>query len=545
MDDQNSPKASESLATKFYQLVVGLVRRFSGGSQKEEPTSILAPQELPKGLQGLSRVASQLLSSNQDVQRVARIRVAKILKSLPAGDSWWFSSNSLGYVSQDWHVMKANQVEAVAGDPTDDAYPWVLGLLSRHDSGYVRHKAVKLLSNLSDGHELPFLLVRQNDWVDAVAKEAQKAVKKRIHDPYAAHLVTSLPVIAHLSACSRHDHSNLLKDVSGLLVADRYAQLLSDVFATTSRHVQLFLMQQCISLEGTHQERFLAACMKSSDPVICSWGCRQACHVHSGEKLYQVLMDWTSHPFVVARKEAMQEVARHFPTRGQSLWRQSLLDANRSIRELARYWAIQQGMTEQDIREVYRSHLGSPIHALSALSGLSEVVREQEVSIFYDYLKHPRARFRQVAVCGFCNTMNDRVIEAILPLLWDPSPVVVREVATALLPMAPLLDPHFLRGIAVGGPHKQGRLQAIKLLAAQGKWRCIPFLLRVAAEGDAVASSQAEEAITTWLDSAKFNTSFLPPQKQERQDILSAVIEFQDRVSPSLMKIVVRAIQSV
>lgn len=545
MGDENQPKATESLATKFYKLAEGLVRRFSGGSQKEEPTSILAPQELPKDLQGLSKVASQLLSSNQDVQRVARVCVAHILKSLPASETWWFSSNCLGYVSQDWHVMKANQVEAVAGDPTDDAYPWVLGLLSRHSSGYVRHKAVKLLSNLSDGRELPFLLVRQNDWVDAVAQKAKLAVKERIHDQYAVHLSTYLPVIAHLSVCSRQDHSHLIKEVFTLLVADRYAQLLSDVFATTPRHLQRFLMQQCLSLKGKHQERFLAASMKSLDPVICSWGCRQACHVYSGEKLYQFLVDLTSHCFVVVRKEAMQEVARHFPTRGQSLWRQSILDANRSIRELARYWAMQQGMTDQDIREVYRSHLGSPIHALSALSGLSEMVREQDVSIFYDYLNHPKSRFRQVAVCGLCNTMNDRVIEAILPLLWDPSPAAVREVATALLPMAPLVDPHFLRGIAIGGPHKQGRFQAIKLLAAQGKWRCIPFLLRVAAEGDAVVSSQAEEAITTWLDTAKFNTSFLPPQTQERQDILSALIEFQDRVSPSLMKIIVRAIQSV
>jgi len=545
MDDQNPPRTPESLATKFYKLAEGLVRRFSGGSQKEELPSTLDQQELPKDIQGLSRAASQLLSSNQDVQRAARICVAQILKSLPTSDSWWFSSNSLGYVSQDWHVMKVNQVEAVAGDTSDDVYPWVLGLLSRHSSGYVRHKAVMLLSNLSDGHELPFLLVRQNDWVDAVAKEAQLAVKQRIHDQYAVHLATYLPVIAHLSVCSRHDHSHLVKEVFTLLVADRYSQLLSDIFATTPRHLQRFLMQQCISLEGAHQEKFLAASMKSSDPVICSWGCSQACHVYSGEKLYQVLMDWAFHPFVVARKEAVQEVARNFPTRGQSLWRQSLLDANRSIRELARYWAMQQGMAEQDIREVYRSHLGSPLHSLAALQGLQELGSEQDVSTFYDYLKHPKASFRQVAVCGLCNKMNDRVIEAILPLLGDPSPAVVREVATALLPMAPLLDPHFLRGIAIGGTHKQGRFQAIKLLAAQGKWRCIPFLLRVAAEGDAVVSSQAEEAITTWLASAKFNKSFLPPQTQERQDILSAVIEFQDRVSPSLMKIVVSAIQSV
>lgn len=545
MDDQNPPKAPESLATKFYKLAEGLVWRFSEGSQKEEPPSTLDQQELPKDLQGLSRVASQLLSSNQDVQRVARICVAQILKSLPASDSWWFSSNILGYVSQNWHLMKADQVEAIAGAPSDDAYPWVLGLLSRQDSGYVRHKAVQLLANIHDGREFPFLLVRQNDWVEAVAQEAQLAVKQRIHDQYAVHLATYLPVIAHLSVCSRHNHSHLVKEVFRLLVDERYAQLLSDVFATTPRHLQRLLMQLCISLEGTHQERFLAACMKSQDPFTCSWGCRQACHVHSGEKLYQFLLDLTSHHFFVARREAMKAIARLFPARGQSLWRQSILDTNRSVRELARHWAMQQGMTSQDIREVYRSHLGSPVQALSALNGLSDVAEVQDESTFHNYLKHPKASFRHVAIRGLCSMMNDRVIEAILPLLWDSSPAVVREVATALLPKASLIDPDFLRGIAIGGHHEQGRYQAVRLLAAQGKWRCIPFLLRVAAEGDPVVSSQAQTAIITWLDSAKFNTSFLPMQAEERQKILSALEEYQARVAPHVVKIVIRSLQSV
>lgn len=543
MEDQNPPKAPESLATKFYKLAEGLVWRFSEGSQKEEPPSTLDQQELPKDLQGLSRVASQLLSSNQEVQRVARICVAQILKSLPASDAWWFSSNILGYVSQSWHLMKADQVEAIAGAPSDDAYPWVLGLLSRQDSGYVRHKAVQLLANIHDGRELPFLLVRQNDWVEAVAQEAQLAVKQRIHDQYAVHLATYLPVIAHLSVCSRHNHSPLVQQVFTLLVDDKYTSLLEQIFATASRPQQRFLMQQCVSISGSHQVRFLEACLTSSDPVICSAGCRLACRVYSEEKLYSYLECLTKHRFVVVRKMAMQEIARLFATRDPAFWRRSLLDSNQGIRELARYWTMQLGMTAQEIHEVYQSHLDSSVYSLVALQGLQEVGHEEDAITFQPYLKHPSPAFRQAAVRGFCKFPTEAILEPVIGMLWDSSPTVVQEVGKALLPIASLLDPYYLCGVAVSGPHKKGRNEAIKLLAAQGKWKSIPFLLRVAAEGSAEVASQAEEAIEIRLGFRRIQTSFMPPQAPDRQSIVKALEEYQTRVTPAVVAMVMEAIE--
>ncbi len=439
--------------------------------------------------------------------------------------------------------MKADYVEAVAGSPAEDAYPWVLGLLSRHTRGYVRHKAVKLLSNLSDGHELPFLLVRQNDWVEAVAKEARLAVDQRINERYASHLARQLPLIAHLLVYSRHDHSHLVQQVFTLLVDDKYTSLLDEVFATAPRHLQRFLMQQCISIPGAHQAKFLEACLKSSDPVICSWGCSQACRVYSEVKLYSFLESLTTHPFVVVRKVAMQEIARLFPDRDPALWRRSLLDFNQGIRELARYWAMQQGMTAQDIHEVYRTHLNSSIPSLAALQGLQEVGREEDASIFRQYLRHPHPAYRQTAVRGFCKFPTEAILELVVGMLWDPSPAVVQEGGQALLPMASSIDPYYLCGVAVSGPHKRGRNQAVKLLAAQGKWKSIPFLLGVAAEGSAEVASQAEEAIDKWLGFRRIQKSFMPPQVQDRRAIMEAVEEYQTRVSPATIAMVMKAIE--
>src|SRR3990170_3384306 len=56
----------------------------------------------------------------------------------------------------------------------------VLALLSFHPSGYVREEVVDRLARSSEGWELPYLLLRLNDWVAEVRQRARIAVLDRI-----------------------------------------------------------------------------------------------------------------------------------------------------------------------------------------------------------------------------------------------------------------------------------------------------------------------------------------------------------------------------
>lgn len=73
-----------------------------------------------------------------------------------------------------------------------------LGVVSCHSSGYLREAAVRELGNVHSGEELPFLLLRANDWVENVRELARKSVLVRIRLEYAATFLKWVPLVLRL-----------------------------------------------------------------------------------------------------------------------------------------------------------------------------------------------------------------------------------------------------------------------------------------------------------------------------------------------------------
>jgi HEAT repeat protein len=56
-------------------------------------------------------------------------------------------------------------------------------------SDYVRQAAVEALGKIESGAELPFLLMRVNDWVPNVRNLAAELLEKRVRPDYVPHFV--------------------------------------------------------------------------------------------------------------------------------------------------------------------------------------------------------------------------------------------------------------------------------------------------------------------------------------------------------------------
>src|SRR6478735_1299334 len=108
----------------------------------------------------------------------------------------------------------------------------IAGVLSFHPDGHVREKAVKELAALYDGHELPFLLLRLNDWVDPVARQAEKAVRERLIARCADVFVDHLPIVLRLETRRRRRHDALVDAVLRLITAPEHRSALQRGFAS-------------------------------------------------------------------------------------------------------------------------------------------------------------------------------------------------------------------------------------------------------------------------------------------------------------------------
>lgn len=112
------------------------------------------------------------------------------------------------------------------------------------------------------------------------------------------------------------------------------------------------------------------------------------------------------------------------------------------VRAVARDTARRLGI---DAREHYRTATGAAEPALGAIAGLAETGSASDalLLLLLRLLTHSRARIRAQAVRSL-RLLEAIVAPEVLPLLRDSSPAVVREVTTALRPVAGTLPPSLL-----------------------------------------------------------------------------------------------------
>src|SRR6185437_7720312 len=124
------------------------------------------------------------------------------------------------------------------GSPPDEApgtHASLIALASFHPSGYVRERAVRLLAWRRDGSELPYLLLRVNDWVVPVRVAAGSALHARIEPSYAEHFARCLPLVDDLRGARRAEHRPLTDAVEAFLCTDVAAPAVEEVLRTGTR----------------------------------------------------------------------------------------------------------------------------------------------------------------------------------------------------------------------------------------------------------------------------------------------------------------------
>lgn len=287
---------------------------------------------------GLPCAAQFLLSSNEGVKQSARSTVGRLVSMLSPYDLLHvrdgFSSSYSWYVSQDWEKIVPADISGLVGNPTDEGHSAALGLLSFHHSGRVRHEAIRRLAQSSDGTELPFLLIRQNDWVEAISVDAKAAVATRINDAYADHLLRSLPLVCQLANVRRRDHRDTVQSVMDLLLAERHQDLLQDAIECSERDVRRLVISYGFQNSGEHRIRLTKMAIQSKDPTIRLKSCPHVVMSLDGIELRTTLDALTSDSFMPVRREGYRIKAEQFADQAAEIWRLALLDKNHSIREL-------------------------------------------------------------------------------------------------------------------------------------------------------------------------------------------------------------------
>jgi HEAT repeat protein len=416
-----------------------------------------------------------------------------------------------------WHSLAPPRVEDFRALPYGTI---MIGLASFHKSGFVRQAAVNELSKISDGLELPFLLVRLNDWVDPVRESAAKAVLQRAGYDYGNHFYRNLPLVMRLDSCQRIKDDGIQQSVRRLLQTPASASIVKAGLNSTDRWLRRQSAQIILTGTVSPDMDLLRLLLTNRDPIVRLWAARRLPLICGGIMLTQVLAKLGRDRFAPIRREVLDLMARE--NNATTVIENALLDSNASVRDIARYW-IKKLRPDYDFRERYRQWLdSSPVCTRVAIFGLAESGTVEDVERVVPFLASDNVSWKRAAVYALAQLNGKRFTEQFLNALADENPGISKEARFALARMDDLpverLQTMFK---AQSSPHV--RKNVFHLLGSQSFWNRGVFFFEALRDHDDRIVQLGANALRGWIrKSGNMGTAPTPSDLRQLQDSLKA-----------------------
>jgi HEAT repeat protein len=428
-------------------------------------------------------------------------------------DAWWHGAGA-------WSELRPVELPALSTQPGGEV---LVVLASCHHSGFVREAAVRLLSTTQDGSEVPWLLLRLNDWVGPVRFLAHGALVARLRPDCAPAFAAHLPLVEQLAVYRRHDHAAILGRITALLRHPACRPALLDGLRAPDRRVRRGLYRLATEAEGIDLRALLLQALRDDDLPIRLWAARTARARLYGRALAEALGQARRDRSVPVRREAVSAFLDDFPE-----LREVLLDPCSSIREMARFYIRKKA--HLDFAALYRDEIaGDTGRRWIALQALGEVGGKDDAQAALPYAgpEHP-VRVRKAALQALGRLSGEAHLPLLLAALADAHRGVSRVARDALRPHLPGVVVDGLQALTGAGHLPHVRLHALWLLARSpvaGRWRRLAALLRACEDADAEVAKLARTELARWLGAA----SYLPPTPAERLEVRAALDQLRDR----------------
>ncbi|MEZ4296110.1 MAG: HEAT repeat domain-containing protein [Polyangiaceae bacterium] len=303
-----------------------------------------------------------------------------------------------------------------------DTFYVVAALTTMHPDGHLRERAVRLLDTRTDGREVPYLLLRVNDWVPQVRTVALLALHQRITQEYTQYFIDSLPLVVALRWRSSRPPRPAGRQDRGPL------QLLSGGRRRPALPRAALRRAAAQLLARTPNTSLLLDAATSGDPLVAAAGTRILIATFPPEALRDALPRLLRGPSTV-RWLALKALCDTHPSDAAPHVQSAVLDPATSVRELARYRWKDVPLPPIDFPAFYRAAIPQakgPALA-TAVRALAEVGTASDTPTFEPFLQHPSSLVRAAAVHGIGRCGQRPAADLLVASMNDPSSRVAQE----------------------------------------------------------------------------------------------------------------------
>jgi HEAT repeat protein len=475
----------------------------------------------------IAYLAPALFSGQTHAKRAAARAIESLLGLLTIDDLPRLDESLRpSWADDTWRKLAPRELATLVGP--DEPGAIALELASMHPNGFVREHAVRRLALRHDGSELPYLLLRLNDWVLEVRRAAIDAVHGRLTPDYASHFVQALALVVRLEQATRADHASVLKQIYALLTTRAAREPMSKVLAGASRLARRASFR--ILLEAARDELadVIAVALTVGDPVIRLWATRALPEVLQKHELRSAVSSLFDDASVPVRREAFRISATVFREDADDVLARALMDESPSVRAFARF-----RLADKDqawFRRFYRDAAANdePTGLLSAIGGLAETGTRDDAVRLEQFLADPRPTIRAAAVRYLIRLGGEQFIEATFERVMDPSSRVSSRARQAVERYVERIGgPRLWQSFeAPGAPHVRRNL--LRLMSALPKWDAVGYLLEATLDDDSSLAQQARESVISW--DARYNANQQVPTGPQLAAVRAALSLANDRL---------------
>lgn len=428
------------------------------------------------------------------------------------------------YDLHNWQTLRPSDVGRLAQSKFATS---LIGLASSHFSGYVREAAVVELASQRTGKELPFLLIRLNDWVSQVRDVAASAVRARIEPAYAVHFLANISLVLRLRICGRVE-KKFVDDICDLLKRPECKDVLQAGTTSKDKAVRRISFHLAAEAEPSTRAAIIRAAMTDPDAVARSWAVRHFLPEVSPDELPGVIEPMLKDRFMPVRRDALWYAATKRPDIAREPLRAALLDNHISMRETARQFLSVADVTDARLFYAEAVERGTDKQRFAAICGFGETGSATDVKLVTPFLSSKLTKLRRAAVYAIGKLDADGNLETLIRFVSDEKPSVAREALKALLKKARQIPLEELERMLAGNSSFHVRRNALTLILHTDKWRKLPPLLNACGDKDAKISGLASRALRDWFFT--YNRSFAEPTRTDFERIESTLA----KVEPTL-----------
>lgn len=434
------------------------------------------------------------------------------------------------YTLQNWRSLQPSDVGRLAQSKYASS---LLGLASFHHGGYVREAAVEELTRLETGKELPFLLIRLNDWVSQVREKAAAAISARLKPDYAEYFLANIGLVSRLYQCGRGSHQ-LADDICRWLRRPEWKDLLLAGMTSKDRTVRRMSFRLAAEMDPVTRMTIFRTALASSDAMTRAWAARRFLAEITTDELSRIMETLLKDGFMPVRRDALWAVATRLPNQAGEALREALLNSHTSMRETARQFLPLAKVP--DLRALYLEAVRQvpERERYAAICGLGESGQPPDAKLLRTYLDSPLPKLRRAAVNAIGKLDDGENLEKLVVALTDPVPSVSREALKVLRRKVNQIPFEKLEQMLAVGNGFHVRRNAFALILLAGKWRKLPALLNACTEDDARLSALALKAVQDWL--FNYNRSFAEPTQEDCRKIYSSLEKAEAKLPNGVAK---------